>query len=128
MGGSVGGCSGTKQRSSQSQRDLSRGGGWDGSLGGTGGFDYWPAQSKRIHYLPQSRHPRMNPTPANLLPACADCNESKLAQVADFAGKRTLHPHFDELGDARWLVVSVEASIPPAINKAAQMWSNEMRK
>lgn len=68
------------------------------------------------HYLPQSRYPKLNLIPVNLLPACSDCNKRKLASVSKSVEKQTLHPYFDDLGDDRWLVVEVQASSPPTIS------------
>jgi len=65
------------------------------------------------HYLPQTHDPALNLTPANLVPACSDCNKSKLAKTATKAENQTLHPYFDNLGEDRWLVVEVRASSPP---------------
>lgn len=67
------------------------------------------------HYLPQSLFPVFNLTPANLIPACSDCNKNKLAKAAQKAEEQTLHPYFDDLGSARWLVALVEQSAPPTI-------------
>lgn len=67
------------------------------------------------HYLPQSLHPIFNLTPANLVPACSDCNKSKLAKFAQSAEEQTLHPYFDDLGNERWLVVDVHETVPPSI-------------
>ncbi|WP_282876565.1 HNH endonuclease [Pseudomonas peli] len=67
------------------------------------------------HYLPQTRYPKLNLTPANLVPACSDCNKQKLASVPTRAEDQTLHPYFDNLGQDRWLVVEVQASSPPTI-------------
>lgn len=68
------------------------------------------------HYLPQTRYPKLNLTPVNLLPACSDCNKRKLAGVPESAETQTLHPYFDDLGNERWLVVEVQASSPPTIS------------
>ncbi len=68
------------------------------------------------HYLPQTRFPKLNLTPVNLLPACSDCNKRKLAGVPQSAEEQTLHPYFDNLGDDRWLIVGVQASSPPTIS------------
>lgn len=68
------------------------------------------------HYLPQSLFPVFNLTPANLIPACSDCNKNKLAKVAERAEDQTLHPYFDDLGRERWLFTSVERGTPPAIS------------
>lgn len=67
------------------------------------------------HYLPQSLHPIFNLTPANLVPACSDCNKGKLAKFAQSAEEQTLHPYFDDLGNERWLVVDVRETAPPSI-------------
>lgn len=67
------------------------------------------------HYLPQSLHPVFNLTPANLVPACSDCNKNKLAKLAQCAEQQTLHPYFDDLGNERWLVADIRETAPPAI-------------
>lgn len=67
------------------------------------------------HYLPQSHHPVFNLTPANLVPACSDCNKNKLAKVALKMEQQTLHPYFDDLGDQRWLIADIGETTPPAI-------------
>lgn len=67
------------------------------------------------HYLPQTRFPKLNLIPVNLLPACSDCNKRKLARVPERAEEQTLHPYFDNLGDERWLTVEIQASSPPTI-------------
>lgn len=83
-------------------------------------FGLCPMCGQRIvasvdHYLPQSRHPVFNLTPANLVPACSDCNKGKLAKFAQTAEEQTLHPYFDDLGTERWLVVDVQESAPLSI-------------
>ncbi|MCE4555025.1 HNH endonuclease [Roseateles cellulosilyticus] len=78
------------------------------------------------HYLPQSLHPVFNLTPANLVPACSDCNKNKLAKLAQSAEQQTLHPYFDDLGSERWLVVDVRETTPPGVAfrvRPAQAWS-----
>lgn len=67
------------------------------------------------HYLSKDTHPRLAVTPANLVPACSDCNKDKLNRLANGAGQQTLHPYFDELGDVQWLRARVEQSSPPSI-------------
>ena len=67
------------------------------------------------HYLPQSLHPIFNLTPANLVPACSDCNKGKLAKFAQSAEEQTLHPYFDDIGSERWLVIDVRETAPPSI-------------
>lgn len=81
------------------------------------------------HYLPQSRYPKLNLTPVNLLPACLDCNKRKLASVSESAEEQTLHPYFDDLGNNRWLVVEVQASSPPTISfsiRPATAWNEAL--
>ncbi|MHB9839678.1 HNH endonuclease [Paraburkholderia terrae] len=48
------------------------------------------------HYLPKTQFPELAVFPANLVPACADCNKSKLAHVALNRGQETFHPYFDD--------------------------------
>lgn len=67
------------------------------------------------HYMPQSAFPVLNLTPANLVPACSDCNKSKLAAVPGSEEEQMLHPYFDDLGDDRWLVAGVSESQPPTV-------------
>lgn len=67
------------------------------------------------HYLPKSHYPQLALTPANLVPACSDCNKNKLARVPEHAEEQTLHPYFDDLGHERWLVANVHPSAPPTI-------------
>ncbi len=67
------------------------------------------------HYLPQTRHPKLTLTPINLVPACSDCNKSKLARAPRNAEEQSLHPYFDDLGKERWLAAEVGPSVPPTI-------------
>jgi 5-methylcytosine-specific restriction endonuclease McrA len=50
------------------------------------------------HYLPKSRYAALAVNPANLIPACSDCNKAKSDVVAD-----TLHPYFDDIEGDPWL-------------------------
>lgn len=68
------------------------------------------------HYLPKSHYPQLTLTPINLVPACSDCNKSKLAQAPQNAQEQSLHPYFDDLGNERWLVAEVRPSVPPTIS------------
>lgn len=77
------------------------------------------------HYLPQSLFPVFNLTPANLIPACSDCNKNKLAKAVRKAEEQTLHPYFDDLGNARWLVALIGETAPPTITfcvRSPQEW------
>lgn len=66
------------------------------------------------HYLPKSTHPGYALTPFNLVPACSDCNKSKLDRQPERADDQTLHPYFDEIDDVSWLVAKIQESSPPA--------------
>ncbi len=93
-------------------------------------FGLCPLCGQRIvatvdHYLPQSRFPVLNLTPANLIPACSDCNKRKLASVPTKAEDQTLHPYFDDLGNERWLIADIQPSTPPTVSfdiRAARAW------
>ncbi|MEJ1173133.1 hypothetical protein WA845_02705 [Agrobacterium sp. CMT1] len=71
--------------------------------------------SQLDHHLPQSAHPALTVTPINLVPACAECNKTKLAQEADEAANQTFHPYFEDADDARWLYASVIEQSPAAL-------------
>lgn len=66
------------------------------------------------HYLPKSAYPDFAITPLNLFPSCADCNKIKLTHQANTPGDQTLHPYFDDVEDAIWLVANVIQTVPPA--------------
>lgn len=55
------------------------------------------------HYLAKSRFATLAITPANLVPACADCNKAKLDDVAATMDEQTLHPYFDDIDNEVWL-------------------------
>lgn len=67
------------------------------------------------HYLSKDTHPRLAVTPANLVPACSDCNKEKLNKLAKGEAEQTLHPYFDDLGDTQWLAAQVIKSSPPSV-------------
>ena len=66
------------------------------------------------HYLPKASYPTYALTPLNLVPACSDCNKSKLDRQAVDAGDQTLHPYFDDVDGFSWLVAEIRESSPPA--------------
>jgi hypothetical protein len=79
-----------------------------------------PACGQRLvttldHYLPKTSHPALAVAPHNLLPCCGDCNKIKLDHLATSAGEQTLHPYFDNVDDATWLIASVIMASPPAL-------------
>ncbi|MEV4610782.1 hypothetical protein MRBLMR1_005920 [Neorhizobium sp. LMR1-1-1.1] len=66
------------------------------------------------HHLPKSRYPDLSITPANLVPACHYCNDTKKAKFPKNAGEQTLHPYFDHrLIEMQWLGAVVDRG-PPA--------------
>lgn len=72
------------------------------------------------HYLPQSGHPTYTVTPANLVPACAECNFVKRSLVAAQQNQQTLHPYFDNCDDAPWLKAVVYNSSPASVGFSVQ--------
>lgn len=71
--------------------------------------------SQLDHHLPQSAHPTLTVTPINLVPACSECNKTKLAAEAAHAGEQTFHPYFEDADDARWLFASVRETSPASL-------------
>lgn len=62
------------------------------------------------HHLPQDRWGRLATVPANLVPICGACNYVKREDYATSAEEAFLHPYFDDLGPAGWLVAAVQES------------------
>lgn len=80
------------------------------------------------HHLPQHQYHALAVNPLNLVPACRDCNTTKLDRDDD-----TLNPYFDDIQD-RWLRAKVIES-PPGEPPAAEFficfpdhWSARLRK
>jgi 5-methylcytosine-specific restriction endonuclease McrA len=67
------------------------------------------------HYLPKSAYAALAVNPANLIPACSECNRMKSAAVLD-----TLHPYYDNVERERWLSAQVLETSPPAVEFAVQ--------
>lgn len=67
------------------------------------------------HYLPKESYAQHAVTPANLIPACMECNFRKRALVAALAEEQTLHPYFDRLPEGQWLNAEVLATRPPTV-------------
>lgn len=61
------------------------------------------------HYLPKSAYAAVAVNPANLIPACGDCNQMKSDAVLDI-----LHPYYDNVENDRWLAATVIEGNPPA--------------
>lgn len=72
------------------------------------------------HYLAKTKHPALAITPANLVPACADCNKTKLASQPNSAIEQSLHPYFDDVDGAKWLWAEVIEESPPAVRFYAE--------
>lgn len=66
------------------------------------------------HYLPKATYPGLALTPINLVPACSDCNKSKLDRQPSGAEDQTLHPYFDDVDGVSWLFAEIRQSSPPA--------------
>lgn len=71
--------------------------------------------SQLDHYLPQSAHPALTVTAVNLVPACSECNKTKLALQAQQASDQTFHPYFEDADDDRWLYATIRETMPAAI-------------
>ncbi|WP_327643731.1 hypothetical protein [Micromonospora zamorensis] len=67
------------------------------------------------HYLPKKLFPALAVTPLNLVPACSECNKTKLHGIALSAGEQTLHPYFDNVESDPWLVAKVIEGEPVVI-------------
>jgi len=59
------------------------------------------------HHLLKTAHPIFAVSPDNLVPACKDCNTTKLANTV-----ATLNPYFDDLGPGPWLEAEVAETTP----------------
>lgn len=76
------------------------------------------------HYLTKSAYAALAVNPANLIPACGDCNKMKSSAVLG-----TLHPYYDNVERDRWLGASVIEQSPPVVQFAVQppeSWSSEL--
>ncbi|MEV0882170.1 hypothetical protein AB0I85_30660 [Micromonospora echinofusca] len=67
------------------------------------------------HHLPKKLFPALAVTPLNLIPACSECNKTKLHGVAGSPGKQTLHPYFENVESDPWLVAEVIEGEPVVI-------------
>lgn len=68
------------------------------------------------HHLPKAHYPALAVAPLNLVPACADCNRAKLANVPRTAEDVFLHPYYDDIDGCRWLAAQVVETIPAAVS------------
>lgn len=67
------------------------------------------------HYLAQTKHSALVLVPNNLIPACTDCNKTKLNAQPTTAVEQTLHPYFDHVDDEAWLFAAVEETSPASL-------------
>lgn len=82
------------------------------------------------HHLPKARYPALVVAPLNLVPACSDCNKSKIASLPANASEELLHPYFDDIDDGRWLFAEVIHSRPAVLLffvQAPTYWSNVLK-
>jgi hypothetical protein len=72
------------------------------------------------HHLPKAKYPDLSVVPANLVPACHFCNDTKKARYPRSAGEQTLHPYYDvRLLGSRWLRASIIPGTPVVITYSA---------
>jgi hypothetical protein len=67
------------------------------------------------HHLPKSLFPALAVTPANLVPACSDCNRAKLERAPQTSDEETLHPYYDDIEGDCWLYAEVIETVPAAL-------------
>ncbi|MFE0865796.1 HNH endonuclease [Streptomyces rochei] len=69
------------------------------------------------HQLPKTSYPLLAVTPANLVPACRDCNFYKGEQAPVSADKQTLHPYYDgQVHDHVWLFARIVGPPKPGVS------------
>jgi hypothetical protein len=82
------------------------------------------------HHLPKAHYPALAVAPLNLVPACGDCNKSKLAIIPANAKEETLHPYFDDIDGDLWLGAEVIHKRPASLRffvQAPGPWSDVLR-
>ena len=67
------------------------------------------------HQLPKTTHSALVVNPLNLVPACKDCNTTKLDKLPASAAEVTLHPYFDNVETVSWLKARVHHTNPAAV-------------
>lgn len=78
------------------------------------------------HHLPKSLYPVLAVVPANLIPACNNCNKLKLANAPASQSEEALHPYFDNIEDDKWLHAEVSICAPAALRfyvRSPNNWS-----
>lgn len=66
------------------------------------------------HHLPKTKYPALSVVLTNLVPACADCNKTKIDVIPKSADQETFHPYFDNIETDLWLDARV-VEISPAV-------------
>lgn len=59
------------------------------------------------HYLPKMKYPTLAVTPANLVPACKDCNTGKGEVDFKSSAEEPIHPYFDDIENEPWLYARI---------------------
>jgi 5-methylcytosine-specific restriction endonuclease McrA len=68
------------------------------------------------HHLPKAKYPDLAISPANLVPACHFCNDSKKARFPKKPEEQTLHPYYDaRLLGHQWVKAVLDHGPPPAL-------------
>lgn len=73
------------------------------------------------HFLSKARYPSFSILPANLVPACTDCNKGKGAPVVT-QDSQILHPYFEEeiIEAQAWLFAEVIEAFPASVRYFVQ--------
>jgi len=82
--------------------------------------------SQLDHILPKSSYPLVAVCPNNLVPACGECNHTKLAGIAQSPDDVPIHPYYDNIDTEVWLVADILEGSPPGATfrvVAPQSWS-----
>lgn len=72
------------------------------------------------HHLPKAHYPALVVMPNNLIPACHWCQTAKKEAYPGCGTEQTLHPYFDDVGNARWLIATVNQTVPAAFTFSVQ--------
>jgi len=68
------------------------------------------------HHLPKAKYPNLSIIPANLVPTCHFCNNTKRASYPKSAGEQTLHPYYDtRLLTTQWVKATLDPGPPPVV-------------
>jgi hypothetical protein len=83
------------------------------------------------HVLPKTKFPEFAVTPINLVPACDKCNEYRFVEKSVTGTNMNMHPYFDKLGDATWLVAQLHLDTEVTFSfsvEPSKIWSDELRQ